>query len=81
METIVSKINVLDRLIKLKHLYYFQTITKGLTIFGETVASSLTGVKSHSSKKESSGQTKGDTQPGIVTVIDILNIGEGQVTD
>ena len=50
-------------------------------MFGETVASSLTGVKSHSSKKEPSGQTKGDTQPGIVTVIDILNIGEGQVTD
>ena len=58
----------------------FQTITKGLTMFGETVASSLTGVKSHSTKKEPSGQTKGDTQPGIVTVIDMLNIGEGQVT-
>ena len=49
-------------------------------MFGETVASSLTGAKSHASKKEPSGQTKGDTQSGIVTIIDILNIGEGQVT-
>lgn len=48
-------------------------------MFGETVASSLTGVKSHSTKKESTGPAKGETQPGIVTVIDMLNIGEGQV--
>ncbi len=60
-----------------KHLCAFQTITKGLTMFGETVASSLAGTK----KKESSGGPgKDDKQPGIVTVIDMVNIGEGQVS-
>ncbi len=48
-------------------------------MFGETVASSLTGVKPHSSKKETPTQGKGEAQPGIVTIVDMQNVGEGQV--
>lgn len=55
-----------------------KTISKGLTMFGETVASSLTGTKSHvgMTKKEIQSDSP---QPGIVTIIDIQNAGEGEV--
>lgn len=59
-----------------------KTITKGLTIFGETVASSLTG---HKNSVSSGGHSRKDNkqndsfQPGIVTIVDILKIGKGDL--
>ena len=58
-----------------------QTVTKGLTMFGETVVSSLTGSKTSPpvpvSKKEAPNNGDNYT-PGCVTVIDIQNV-EGEV--
>lgn len=48
-------------------------------MFGETVASSLTGSKSPVTKKDAGVGGKSDAQPGIVTIIDMLKVGEGQV--
>uniref|UniRef100_T1J6D8 BCAS3 microtubule associated cell migration factor n=1 Tax=Strigamia maritima TaxID=126957 RepID=T1J6D8_STRMM len=55
-----------------------KTLTKGLTIFGETVASSLSGVKSHSMQAEKKTGVE-CSQPGVVTVVDIQNVSEGEV--
>lgn len=55
--------------------YSLQSLTKGLTIFGETVASSLTGVKPVSPGKAGVN----NLVPGIVTIIDIHNV-DGEVS-
>lgn len=59
----------------------YQTLTKGLTMFGETVASSFTGSNKTTiapSRKDYSTESS-QPQPGIVTIIDIENVGEGEV--
>ncbi|XP_022258482.1 breast carcinoma-amplified sequence 3-like isoform X1 [Limulus polyphemus] len=50
-----------------------KTITKGLTVFGETVATSLTGHKAHGGRSPSKKESKSANKytPGIVTVVDI----------
>ncbi|XP_064652117.1 BCAS3 microtubule associated cell migration factor-like isoform X2 [Lineus longissimus] len=50
-----------------------KTITKGLTMFGETVVSSMTG-KPQQVKKDGPTQTDNDYTPGIVTILDIVNV-------
>ncbi|GAB6033542.1 Breast carcinoma amplified sequence 3 [Chamberlinius hualienensis] len=59
-----------------------KSITKGLAMFGETVASSLTGgcKQSHSlTKKETFSGDSGQNHAGVVTIVDVINIGEGEV--
>ncbi|ELU13646.1 hypothetical protein CAPTEDRAFT_150615 [Capitella teleta] len=58
-----------------------KTLTKGLTMFGETVASSLTGMKPPAQpvKKEQVTLDQNGWRPGIVTIVDVHRIGEGQV--
>ncbi|XP_074641601.1 BCAS3 microtubule associated cell migration factor-like isoform X2 [Tubulanus polymorphus] len=52
-----------------------KTITKGLTMFGETVVNSVTGKQGHTSnKKDSASTTETGYIPGIVTVIDCENV-------
>ncbi|XP_042899479.1 BCAS3 microtubule associated cell migration factor isoform X2 [Parasteatoda tepidariorum] len=53
-----------------------KTITKGLTMFGETVASSLGGPKlgSKSSTVKNDPKNSKDSQPGIVTILDTLAV-------
>ncbi|KAI0238457.1 Breast carcinoma-amplified sequence 3 [Lamellibrachia satsuma] len=58
-----------------------KTITKGLTIFGETVASSLTGMKSFPTPAQKEAVDNEGCRPGVVTIIDIENAGKGQVSD
>ncbi|XP_014678074.1 PREDICTED: breast carcinoma-amplified sequence 3-like [Priapulus caudatus] len=53
-----------------------KTITKGLTIFGETVASSLTGAKAAAAANEKS--SRNDLMPGVVTIVDIQT-AQGEV--
>ena len=48
-------------------------------MFGETVASSLTGTKPSPVKKEPTEQEREGTQPGIVTIVDILRTSSSQV--
>ena len=55
-----------------------QTVTKGLTMFGQTVASSLTGTKSVPVKKDPSTPDN-RYRPGIVTIIDVMKVKESQV--
>ena len=61
--------------------FLLKTITKGLTIFGETVASSLTGMKSFPSHSQKETVDNEGCRPGVVTIIDIENAGKGQVGD
>ena len=49
-------------------------------MFGETVASSLTGKHPPTTKKEVPVLDNGK-MPGIVTIIDIQNVGEGVVSE
>ena len=57
-----------------------QTLTKGLSMFSETVASSLTGTKLHQHpKKEPNGKESNQAQPGVVTIVDVQTIGVRQV--
>ncbi|GIX68121.1 breast carcinoma-amplified sequence 3 homolog [Caerostris extrusa] len=53
-----------------------KTITKGLSMFGETVANSLSGPKLASKPMSPKIDPKNaeDSQPGIVTIIDILSV-------
>ncbi|KAK2173144.1 hypothetical protein NP493_899g00031 [Ridgeia piscesae] len=57
-----------------------KTITKGLTIFGETVASSLTGMKSFPTHSQKETVDNEGCRPGVVTIIDIENVGKGQIS-
>ena len=61
--------------------FLLKTITKGLTIFGETVASSLTGMKSFPTHSQKETVDNEGCRPGVVTIIDIENVGKGQVGD
>ena len=73
--------NLVDALRLILDLFFcLKTITKGLTMFGETVASSLTGKHPPTTKKEVPVLDNGKT-PGIVTIIDIQNVGEGVVSE
>lgn len=60
-------------------LHAAKTITKGLTIFGETVASSLTGHKSQLSVSKKDQKNAEHLQPGIVTILDIKAITRKEV--
>ncbi|XP_035218906.1 breast carcinoma-amplified sequence 3-like isoform X2 [Stegodyphus dumicola] len=53
-----------------------KTITKGLTIFGETVANSLSGQKPmpKPSSLKSDSKASDDSQPGIITILDVLAV-------
>ncbi|KFM78156.1 Breast carcinoma-amplified sequence 3, partial [Stegodyphus mimosarum] len=53
-----------------------KTITKGLTIFGETVANSLSGQKPmpKPSSLKSDPKASDDSQPGIITILDVLAV-------
>ncbi|CAH1800471.1 unnamed protein product, partial [Owenia fusiformis] len=58
-----------------------KTISKGLSMFSETVVSSVTGAKVSPTpqKKEMTHVHESGHTPGVVTIIDIQTIGEGQV--
>ncbi|XP_055940994.1 BCAS3 microtubule associated cell migration factor-like [Argiope bruennichi] len=61
-----------------------KTITKGLSIFGETVANSLSGQKLASKPLSTKSDPKNteDSQPGIVTILDVLATnGEVNIDD
>lgn len=61
-------------------VFKFQSITKGLTAIGETLASSMTGNKPSATKRiPSVAETGSNCRPGVVTIIDIQNVVDAQV--
>lgn len=57
-----------------------QTITKSLTAFGGSVASSLTGTKPVVTKKDPVVSTNPSWKPGVVTIVDMLGVRQGEVS-
>ena len=64
--------------------HLFQSITKGLAMFSDTVTSTLTGTKPASTAQQrqqqqaNAARSKDQTRPGIVTIVD-FTVGSGQV--